>query len=150
MAHPRDTIAQAVVTLLIAAGTAAGARVTSTRVAPHKKSGLPAISVYALSDQVDEANSSEMEVAHELQLEITGWVAHTDAVPVDVAMNNLADQIEVAMRANPYLSGTASDVRLRGPATAMEVVEDDAHSDPIVGIVVLTYVVTYHSALAAT
>ena len=148
MAHPRKLIGQAVVALLIAAGTAAGSRVLATRVTPHKKTGLPAISVYALNDPADEENSSEMEVGHELALEITGWVAHTDAVPVDDAMNNLAEQIEIAMRADPYLGGNASDVVYGG--TAMEVVEDNGSSDPLVGIVVLTYTVKFHIALAAT
>lgn len=148
MAHPRESITQAVVALLIAANTAAGSRVVSTRIEPHKPSGLPAISVYALNDQTDDAISSEMEVGHRLNLEITGWVKHSDSVPVDEAMNNLAEQIEVAMRADPYLGGTASDSIFEG--SAMQVVEDDGRSDPVIGVVVLTYSVTYHVALAVT
>ena len=146
MAHPRETIVDAVVALLIAAATAAGARVLATRFDSHKKGELPAVSVYGLNDPVDEESSSEMEVAHDLNLEITGWVAHTDAIPVDDAMNDLAQEIEVAMRAAPYLSGNASDVVHQG--TLMEVVQ--APNDPVVGVVVLTYSVKYHIALAAT
>lgn len=146
MAHPRDVIGQYVVALLVAASTSAGTRVEATRVEPHKKSLLPALSVYTLNDPVDDELSSEMEVAHGLQLEITGWVTHADAPQVTAAMNALAEEIEIAMRADPYLGGNASDVS--HPSTAMQVVEDD--SDPLVGIVVLTYTVTYHIALAAT
>jgi Tfp pilus assembly protein FimV len=148
MAHQRELISQAVIALLVAAGTAAGARVYGTRVDPHKKSGLPALSVYTLNDPTNEDESSEMEVAHELELEIAGWVAHTEAEPVDDAMDALADQVEIAMRANEYLSGTASEVVHTG--TVKEVVEDDGRSNPVVGIVVLTYAVKYHIALAVT
>lgn len=148
MEHPRELISQAVVALLVAANTAAGARVYATRVDPHKKTGLPALAVYALNDPTDEEASSEMEEAHELELEIAGWVAHTDALPVDQAMNALAKQVEAAMRADEYLGGLASNVVHRG--TVMEVVEDDGRSTPLVGIAVLTYAVKYHVALEPT
>lgn len=148
MAHPRKLIRQAVVALLIAANTAAAARVVGTRVEPHKKTGLPAISVYTLSDPVNEDESSQLEEVHELELEIAGWVAHTDAVPADDAMDDLAEQIEAAM-ANPWpwLTGKASDVTYKG--AVMEVVEDDGRSSPAVGIIVLTYAVKYRADVAA-
>lgn len=148
MAHPRKLIRQAVVALLAGAATAAGARVHGTRVEPHKKSALPALSVYTLNDPVNEDASSETEEAHELELEIAGWVAHTDVTPVDDAMDDLAEQVEAAMKADPYLGGKAGDTRLVG--TTMEVVEDDGRSNPLVGIVVLTYAVTYRTDLTAT
>jgi hypothetical protein len=147
MAHPRKLIRQAVVALLIAANTAAGARVLGTRVVPHKKSGLPALSVYTLSDPVDEDVSTGTEETHELELEIAGWVAHTDALPADDAMDDLAEQVEAAMRSDPFLGGKASKVTFKG--TVLEVVEDDGRSDPIVGIAVLTYSVTYRADLTA-
>lgn len=148
MAHPRELIRQAVVALLIAANTAAGARVYGTRFDPHKKGALPGLSVYVQNDPADDEASSEMEEAHELQLEIAGWVAHTDAVPVDQAINALADQVELAMRADPYIGGLASDVVHRG--TVSQVVEEDGRSDPVVGVVLLTYSVKYHIALEST
>jgi hypothetical protein len=148
MAHPRELISQAVVALLIAAGTSAGSRVYATRFDAHKKTGLPALSVYTLNDPTSEDESSEMEVAHALELEIAGWVAHTDAVPVQTAMNALAEQVEIAMRANEYLSGNASEVVHTG--TVMEVVEEDGRTSPVVGVVVMTYSVKYHIALAVT
>lgn len=147
MAHPRKLIRHAVVALLIAANTAAGSRVLGTRVEPHKKTKLPALSVYTLNDPVDEDDSTETEEAHELELEIAGWVAHTDAVPADDAMDDIAEQIEAVMAANPYLNGKASEVRFVGTVTS--VVEEDGRSDPLVGIVVLTYAVTYRTDLTA-
>lgn len=146
MAHPRKLIRQAVVALL-AGATVAGTRVAGTRVEPHKKSQLPAIGVYTLNDPVDDDASSEVEETHEVELEIAGWVLHTDAVPVDDAMDDLAEQIEETMKTSPYLGGKAGEVRLVG--TTMEVLEDDARTSPIVGIIVLTYAVTYHIDRAA-
>lgn len=140
MAHPRELITQAVVALL-AANTAADARVYATRIDPHKKSGIPALSVYALSDPFVDADSSEMEEAHDIALRITGW-ADPDAI------SELVAQVEEIMRADPYLGGLASDSVLRG--TAIQVVEADGRSDPTVAIAVLTYSVTYHIALAPT
>lgn len=141
MAHPREQIAEVVVALLVAAGTAAGTRVVSGRVDPHKKTGLPALSVYARKDPTSDAGSSEMEDGHELELVITGW-----AVPDEI--DDLADDVEAVMRDDPYLGGLASDSTLRG--TVIEGKEDDGRSDPIVAIAALTYAVTYHIALEPT
>lgn len=149
MAHQRKLIRQAVVALLISANTAAGSRVQGTRVEPHKKSQLPAVSVYTLSEPVapESAVTSPRELTRELKLEITGWVAHTDGIPVDDAMDNLAEQIEAAMDVDQYLGGKAADSILE--ETEMQVIEDDGRSDPLVGIVTLTYSVTYRTAPAA-
>lgn len=146
MAHPRKLIRHAVVALLIDAATAAGARVKPTRVEPNKKSELPALGVYTLNDPVNEDESTELEQLHELELEVVGWVAHTDAVPADDAMDDIAEEIEAAMIGDRYLSGAAGEVRLVG--TTMEVVEDNGRSSPIVGVVVLTFAVTYRASLA--
>jgi hypothetical protein len=141
MAHPRELISDAVVALLLAANTAAGSRVSATRVDPHKKSQLPALSVYTLTDPTSDGGSSEMEEGHELALEVAAW-----AEPDEI--EDLLDQVEDAMRADPYFGGVASDSILKGTVT--QVVEIDGRSDPTVAIAVLTYSVTYHIALAAT
>lgn len=141
MAHPRELIRQYVAALLVSAGTSAGARVYETRVEPHKKSGLPAISVYTLNDPIDEETSSEMEEVHKLPLEVVLWAA-PDAV------DTLEDQVKAAMRAAPYLGGLANDVTFGG--SVMEVVEDDGRSDPLVAIDVLSYTVAYSVALEST
>ncbi len=150
MAHQRKLIRQAVVALLASASTAAGARVQGTRVEPHKKSQLPAISVYTLREEIDEdasAGTAPRELLRVCKVEITGWVAHSDLVPVDDAMDNLAEQIETAMDVDPYLGTAAADSVLE--STEMQVVEDDGRSDPLVGIVTLTYAVTYRTSPAA-
>lgn len=106
MAHPRTLIRNAVVAMLIAANTDAGVRVTATRVEPNKKTQLPAVSVYTLSESIDVEESNDhapRELERHLQLEIAAWVADSDALPVDVAMDEIAEQIEAAMDANWYL-----------------------------------------------
>lgn len=149
MAHPRKLIRQAVVAQL-AGATAAGARVQGTRVEPHRKSQLPAISVYTLREPVDldaSAGTAPRELTRDVKVEIVGWVAHSDANPVDDAMDDLAEQIEAAMDADPYLGGKAGDSVLE--ETVMQVLEDDGRSDPLIGIVTLTYSVTYRTSPAA-
>lgn len=151
MAHPRKQIRQAVVALLIAANTNAAGRVKGTRVEPHKNSQLPAISVYTLTDPVDEDLSTNTTEVHPVELEIALWVAHKDSAPADDAMDDLAEQVEAAMRAtvssNSMLGGKATAIVFKG--TAMEVAEDDGRSDPEIGIAVMKYVVVYRASLAA-
>jgi hypothetical protein len=150
MAHPRKLVRQAVVALLGNA-TDAGDRVKGTRVEPHKKSLLPAIGVYTLTDPVDEDLSTNNEEAHVIELEVVIWVAHKDSYTADDAMDDVAEQVEAAMRATvysgSYLGGKASDIVFKG--TVMEVVEDDGRSDPETGIAVLKYDVTYRASKAA-
>lgn len=143
MAHQRKLVRQAVVALL-ANTTAAGARVQATRIDPWKKQ-LPAISVYTLSEE--SAPEAELSAPRELlrivKVEIAGFVAHTEAVPVDDAMDNLAEQIEAVMDADRYLGGAAGESVLE--RTEMQVREEDGRSDPLVGIVTLTYAVEYRT-----
>jgi hypothetical protein len=149
MAHPRKLIRQAVVTLLAGANTAAEDRVKGTRIEPHRKTRLPSIGVYTLTDQVDPDVSSDMEDGHVVDVEVTAWVSHTDAVPVDDAMDDIAEQIEAAMLVDRYLAGKAGGAGARLTGTTMQVVEDDGRSDPIIGIVTLTYAVEYKADLVA-
>jgi len=149
MAHQRSLIRSAVAALLVNANTSAGARVSATRVEPHQGRGLPAISVYTLSESLNDdlsRLSAPRELTRDLKLEIAAWVAHSDAFPVDDAMDAMAEQIEAVMSADRWLSGTAAESIYE--STEMQVVEDDGHSDPLVGIVTLTYSVTYRTVPA--
>lgn len=147
MAHPRKSIRLAVVALLIAAATAAEGRVNPTRVEPNKKSELPALGVYTLSDVVDAAASDAQDEVHRLELEVVGWVAHADSNPSDNQMDDIAEQVELAMSGDLFLGGLLSE-ELQFVGTTMEVVEDDGRSDPLVGVVVFTYSATYRRAKA--
>lgn len=148
MAHQRTLIREAIIAALVNAGTAAGTRVDDTRVDPWRKGELPAISVYTPTDPIEPASSSARprELEHTLVVEIAGWVRPVPGVRLSRTMDDLALQIEAAMDLDPYLAGAAGDSTLRG--TTMRVQADDGASDPIVGIVVLTYEVTYRSTVA--
>lgn len=144
MAHPRTLVREAGIAALTNA-TAAGARVSDTRVEPHKKGELPAISVYTLREPVRQegGDTAPRELTRDVKMEIVGWVAHSAALPVARAMDDLALDIETVMDANRYLSGAAADSVLED--TEMQVIEDQG-GDPLVGIVTLTYSVTYRTS----
>lgn len=150
MAHPRKLIRLAVVAQLIAAGTAAGARVYADRVDPHKSGATPAVCVYTLNELVDQdsANSRPRELRRDLQLEVVGYVTGLDEETVVDALDDLAEQIETAMDGDRTFGGKASDSVLDD--TAMTVLLENGRSSPLVGIVVLTYAVTYRTDLFVT
>lgn len=148
VAHPRKLIRDAVVAALTGA-TAAGTRVKGTRVEPQRNTQLPAIGVYTLSEEVDaqSAGTAPRELTRDLKLEVAGWVADSSALPVDDAMDALAEQIEVAMDADRYFGDTAANSILQ--STEMSVLEENA-ADPLIGIVKLTYTVTYRNFAGVT
>ena len=133
MAHPRELITEAMVALF----QAAGLRASANRVDPYKPSDLPAVSVYALTDEDDDAASSEMEEAHVLALVVDGWAAQG-------GINSLMDEVESAVRGDEYLGGLVSQI-----APAGTIVELDSN-DPLLARAMRTYSVRYHIALAAT
>jgi hypothetical protein len=143
MAHPRKEIRHAVRDLLAAAATAAGDHVTATRIFPYRKGDLPAISVYTLEETIDEesAESAPRELLRSIDLEVAGFVHAGSAV--DDAMDDLAEQIEAAMDADPTFGGKAADSFLR--STTMGLTGD---GDTIAGMVTLTYDVTYRTTPA--
>lgn len=148
MAHPRKLIRHAVVAALTGA-TAAGTRVKDTAVESHRKGGLPAIAVYTLREPVNQelSGGAPLELVREVKVEIAGFVGVRDPDEIADAMDDLAEQIETAMDANRYLGGLAGDSILE--ETNMEVRAEDGKSDPLIGIVALTYSVTYRTNPAA-
>lgn len=147
MAHPRKLLRQAVAALLAGASTAAAARVYATRVAPVRKDQLPAIAVYTEDEEVDPDTfqTAPRELKRDVDLVIEGYVAHSAAVPVDDAMDNLAEQIEAAMDGDRWLDGTAGESVLARTETGIA----DPNSDPLIGVVRLTYTVTYRTSPTA-
>jgi hypothetical protein len=146
VAHQRKIIRHAVVDLLTKAGTSAGTRVQATRLDPHKKSELPAISVYTMREPVAPASAEHepRELTREVEVEISGWVAHSDAYPVDDAMDDLAEQIEAAMDGDRFIGGAAAESILESTELAIQ-----GEGAPLIGIVTLTYTVTYRTSPAA-
>lgn len=143
--HPRKIIRDAVVAALVST-TSAGTRVKATRVEPmgaqpsaNRGSGLPALAIYTPEDQVDAdaAMYKPRELWHRLTLKVTAWVTDTAAVPVDDAMDAIAEQIEAAMNADAYFGGACGgDVGSILSSTETGVLDD---GDPLIGVITLTY-----------
>lgn len=110
MAHPRKVIRQAVRDALIGA-TLAGANVFSSRGLPFAASQLPAISVYTLSDAGAEGNvrTAPRMRRQTVRLAIDLAVSMPAGGAVDDALDDLAEQVEAIMDADPQLDGSASD-----------------------------------------
>lgn len=143
MAHPRKLIRHAIVARLTNA-TAAGDRVQATRVDPHKKNELPAISVYTLREPVDAGGDTEpRELTRAVKVEIAIWVAHSDELTADDAMDDAAEQVEAAIDGDRFLGGLAAECVLEN--TEMQMLD----GDPLVGLITLTYSVTYRTSPAA-
>lgn len=143
MAHQRKLIRDAVVAALTDA-TAAGEQVEATRVIPYRKSTLPAIAVYTLKEATDRdsANTAPRRLRRELELEIAAVVAPSDRM--DDALDALAVEIEAAMDADRELGGTCADSFLESTT-----IEPLADGDSIMGLMTMTYVVTYQTEAVA-
>lgn len=100
MAHQRTRIRNAVVALLTGQ-TSAGSRVYPSRVVPFRKGELPVLCVYTLDEVADDGASAPRELTRALDLILEGWVM--PGPNVDVALDDLALQVETAMHADPYL-----------------------------------------------
>ena len=140
MTHPRQLIREAVVARLTGA-TDAGSRVVATRVEPLNRKGVfPVLSVYTVGEDAERGGSAPVELVRTVAVEITGWVI---AAPIDNAIDQLAEQVEAAMDADPFLAGSAGDSQLR--RTEITYLDD---GDPIVGVLTLTYDVEYRTSPA--
>lgn len=143
MAHQRKLIRQAVVLRIKNAATAAGDRVTVT-FEPQRSARLASITLYTPDEETDpeDAQTAPRQLWRNLVLEICGWVIDTAAVPVADAMDNIAEQIEAAMAADRYFGGAVLDSIL---TTTQMATLGDQGADPLIGLIKLTYQVTYQT-----
>lgn len=140
MSHARKLMRNAVVAQLIAANTAAGPRVESTQMIPHRRGGETALGVYTPSETVDtEVRTAPREELRETQLIIEGVVVGTSSAGVADALDDLAEEVEAALAVDDAFDGTAEESSL--VSTDLEVIEDGAKT---VGLVRLTYTARYH------
>lgn len=141
MEHPRTLIREAAIAQLVNARTSAGPRVFDTRFDPYKSSLCPVISVFTLSEQVDPDSvaTAPRELKRLPKLEVVAWVRDTTALPIGRAMDQIAREIERAMKAADPFAGLASRIILE--STEMEVQRD---GDPQLGVIALTFAVTYY------
>lgn len=116
MAHPRKLIRAAIVAVLQAANTTAGQRVYKSRSTPWRNIELPAISVWSTEELVDEGSeeSSPRELVRGADFNVDLVLAMPADGDVDDALDDFAEQVEDALKADRYLraageEGTASD-----------------------------------------
>lgn len=151
MAHQGKLIEQGLVAQLVAANTVAAARVHRDRVDPFKKGDLPAIALYFTDEEVDR-DASDGTAPRRLQrdgdVEFQLFVSGTDAEVISDAMWDFQEQVENALNADPYIAGAAGDLVFR--KSSREIVEANGHSDPLVGVVTVTYAVTFQTYPAQT
>jgi hypothetical protein len=153
VAHPRTVIRHAVVSNLTGE-TSAGTRVQGTRIDPERKTRLPAISVYCTKEPVDVDTSSQTAprvLYRQLELEIGAWVPGTANPEDDIgdALDAMCLEIEVAMDADRFLggrqNGLVQDTILKNTEFGLQA---GKNGDPFVGVVTLTYLVTYNTSAA--
>jgi len=120
--HPRTTIRNAVVGLLNTRLAASGVQAHGSRFRAWNADELPAVAVYALSEtsQIhDEAPRSYLR-SLELGVEVIPEHKPGSADALADAMDDLAEQVEAAVMADPELGGLVNDVRLVGTDMVFE------------------------------
>jgi hypothetical protein len=147
MAHPGKLIEQGLVSLLVAANTAAADRVHRDRVDPFKKGGIPAIALYMPDEETDlnvSQDTAPRELTRDADVELQAFVRGVDAEAVSDAMWDIQEQIEDALDADQYIAGAAVDSILK--KSSREIIETDGKSDPLVGVVTMTYMITFRTS----
>lgn len=145
--HQRQAIRVKVRDLLVAGATVAGPRVFPSRVLPLRQLQLPSLAVYTTEEAVtaDSLQTAPRELTRGLTLVIEGWVragavTDPDVEYVDDQLDDLADQVEQIMHADPYLGDTVGESILA--STETEIVEEGERT---MGLLVMTYNVTYRT-----
>ena len=140
--HPRQAIREAVVALLVAAGTDAGSDVYPTREVPWRSVELPGIAVYSLEESSQRITGGR-DLDRSVVLAIHAVAQLSEGI--DDALDALALQVEKAMAADPTLGGKALASYLAGT----EISVDETTQRPV-GAIRLAYEVRYHTTAAVT
>ena len=138
MAHPRKVIRHAVTDAILAAATTAGTRVFPTQKLLYAMRLLPAIAVYTPSEKSTLDDTAPRELDRKLNLVVEALVASVENV--DDAMDDIAEEIEAVMDADPYLSCLVFQSHL---AETEAVSEPDG--DRQIGQLTMTYQLSYRS-----
>lgn len=146
MAHQRKIIRAAVADILVSASTAAGSRVYPSRRLPLRRLELPAIAVYTTTDTVSDgsAATAPRELQRQLSLVVECCVSATQDEAIDDLLDDIAEEVEAALHADPYFGDTCSDSVLADTS-----IDLDDSGDRLVGVVQLTYTVTYYQLAPA-
>lgn len=135
--HPRQEIREAVVARLLDA-TRAQSRVYPTREVPWRRTELPAIAVYALSEGADSSRIPG-DYVRTVAVAILACVSVSDKV--DDELDAIALEIETAIATDTTFGGKAVDAYLT--ETVIEVTEEQGRP---LGAVRLTYDVRYQTS----
>lgn len=140
MAHPRKLVRQVAVGMLKTAATPAGDRVISSKMVPWKPSELPGISLYILDEDVDaeSAQSAPRQLLRTADLVIIGAVRHTGPQRTADDLDDLAEEIENAIDADPSFGGITNDAVLT--KTSIGIPEEGSTE---LGMIRLVYSVSY-------
>ncbi|MEF2145125.1 MAG: hypothetical protein V3573_06740 [Desulfovibrionaceae bacterium] len=135
--HPRSRIRQAVVAALLGK-TGAGSRVFASRTRPLASRQLPAIGVYALSEEADHQRTSPRTYERILQLAVD--VITWEDAGLDAALDQLCVEIEAVLLPDPTLGGACEDFTYRRAEINLLPAQS---SDPGKGAALLVFEATY-------
>ena len=138
MAHPRQAIGEKVVSLLKVAATAVGDNVFLNKAIALRPGQLPALIVFTPSETSDSEGTAPRELRRDLKLEVEAVVTVDDEAAS--TLNDLLEEAERVMHADPTLAGLAGDSELKGTDLA---VGQEGNVLTLSGV--LTYAVVYHT-----
>ena len=143
MAHLRQQIRERVATTVTGL-TTTGSRVYQSRVYPLADANLPGLLVYSTSEssEPDVMTSGNRTLFRELEIVIEGYAKATSNL--DDTLDTITDEIETAMAADRTVNSLARDATLA--STAITLIGE---GEKPVGVVTLTYRVTYRNAMNA-
>lgn len=131
MSHIRTELRNAVATTLTGLATT-GSRVYKSRIYPIESNKLPCLAIYVKSESIEQSTIGAQKKQRNIELVIEcAASANSD---LDATLDNICDQVEVAMANNKTLNGLALDVLLQ--STEMDLNGD---GEKPVGIARITY-----------
>lgn len=140
MSHPRTDLRKAVCQALADAEIVDEGSVYDSRFLPLGREKLPAVLVFAVSEDVDDRTTAPRELERKLELVVEGLIEHQDGAGMSEALDDMALKIETAMHADPYFGEKAGDSHLTKVELGFGI--EGARE---IGSVQMTYQVIYHT-----
>ena len=142
--HRRTTIRQAVQNILVNASTAAGSRVYDTRLFPAN--AQPAIIVTTPSDTFTDITDLTLvdDNLHDLTVDISVTAQGNSGLAE--SLDDLCEEIEAAIYADPYLEGESIGFRIQRVRLESTDLSYTLETDPQAGQAAMRFVWTYREA----